>query len=111
MYKEKYDCKFEIGYTDKSLHSMRFIGPPFTFGITQLASNITVRGFNSAVAVGDAIIWMGYDRFYVYDGRVQVLPCSVRAHVFQDFTERRYYLRAHIETCIIEYELLLRVKT
>jgi len=76
-----------IVLTDTSVHSMQFIGPPFTFGITQLASNTTVRGFNSAVAVGDAVFWMGYDRFYVYDGRVQVLPCSVRDHIFQDFNE------------------------
>ena len=76
-----------IVLTDSSVHSMQFIGPPFTFGINQLASAITVRGFNSAVAVGDSVFWMGYDRFYVYDGRVQVLPCSVRDHVFQDFNE------------------------
>jgi len=76
-----------IVLTDTSVFSMQFIGPPFTFGINQLASNITVRGFNSAVAVGDAVFWMGYDRFYVYDGRVQVIPCSVRDHVFQDFNE------------------------
>ncbi len=43
--------------------------------------------FNTAVAVGDAVFWMGYDRFYIYDGRVQVIPCSVRDHVFQDFNE------------------------
>ena len=73
--------------TDTSVFSMQFIGPPFTFGINQLASNITVRGFNSAVAVGDAVFWMGYDRFYIYDGRVQVIPCSVRDHVFRDFNE------------------------
>jgi hypothetical protein len=73
--------------TDNSVHSMQFIGPPFTFGINQLASSITVRGFNSAVAVGDAVMWMGYDRFYIYDGRVQVIPCSVRNHVFTDFNE------------------------
>ena len=73
--------------TDTSVFSMQFIGPPFTFGINQLASNITVRGFNSAVAVGDSVFWMGYDRFYIYDGRVQVIPCSVRDHVFQDFNE------------------------
>ena len=73
--------------TDTSVHSMQFIGAPFTFGINQLASNITVRGFNTAVAVGDAVFWMGYDRFYIYDGRVQVIPCSVRDHVFQDFNE------------------------
>ena len=76
-----------IVLTDTSVFSMQFIGAPFTFGINQLASNITVRGFNSAVAVGDAVFWMGYDRFYVYDGRVQVLPCSVRDHVFKDFNE------------------------
>ena len=75
--------------TDTSVHSMQFIGPPFTFGITQLASSTTVRGFNSAVAVGDAVLWMGYDRFYVYDGRVQVLPCTVRDHVFRDFNENQ----------------------
>jgi hypothetical protein len=75
--------------TDTSVHSMQFIGPPFTFGITQLASSTTVRGFNSAVAVGDAVLWMGYDRFYVYDGRVQVLPCTVRDHVFGDFNENQ----------------------
>jgi len=73
--------------TDTSVHSMQFIGPPFTFGINQLASSITVRGFNSAVAVGDSVFWMGYDRFYIYDGRVQVIPCSVRDHVFKDFNE------------------------
>ena len=51
-----------IVLTDTSVHSMQFIGPPFTFGINQLASNITVRGFNTAVAVGDSVFWMGYDR-------------------------------------------------
>ena len=76
-----------IVLTDTSVHSMQFIGPPFTFGINQLASAITVRGFNSAVAVGDSVFWMGYDRFYIYDGRVQVIPCSVRDHVFRDFNE------------------------
>ena len=73
--------------TDTSVHSMQFIGPPFTFGITQLASGTTVRSFNSAVAVGDAVFWMGYDRFYIYDGRVNIIPCSVRDHVFNDFNE------------------------
>lgn len=71
--------------TDSSVHSMQFIGPPFTFGITQLSNQTTIRGSNAAVAVGDAVFWMGVDRFYLYDGRVQPLPCSVRDHVFKDF--------------------------
>jgi hypothetical protein len=76
-----------IVLTDTAVFSMQFIGPPFTFGVNQLASNTTVKGFNAAVAVGDSVFWMGYDRFYIYDGRVQVIPCSVRDHVFQNFNE------------------------
>lgn len=71
--------------TDSSVSSMQFIGPPFTFGITQLSIQTTIMGSNSAVAVGDAVFWMGEDRFYLYDGRVQPLPCSVRDHVFDNF--------------------------
>ena len=73
--------------TDSSVHSMQFIGPPFTFGITQLSNQTTIRGSNAAVAVGDAVFWMGVDRFYLYDGRVQPLPCTVRDHVFENFNE------------------------
>ena len=42
-------------WTDASLHSMRFIGPPFTFGLQQLASGITIAGPNSAVATEDFV--------------------------------------------------------
>lgn len=71
--------------TDVSVHSMTFIGPPFTFGINQLSNGTTIRGPNSAVAVGDAVYWMGRDRFYIYDGQVKPLPCPVRDTVFADF--------------------------
>ena len=72
-------------WTDTSLHSMRFIGPPFTFGLQQLASNITIMGPNAAVATEDVVYWMGIDNFYVYAGRTQQLPCTVRQKVFGDF--------------------------
>ena len=72
-------------YTDRSLHSMRFIGPPFTFGIQQLASNITIMGPKAAIATEDFVFWMGIDNFYVYDGRTANLPCTVRDYVFEDF--------------------------
>jgi hypothetical protein len=74
-----------IVLTDSSVHSMQFIGPPFTFGITQLSNQTSIAGINSAVAVGDAVFWMGKNRFYVYDGRVQPLPCTVRDYVFDNF--------------------------
>ena len=72
-------------WTDTSLHSMTFIGPPFTFGIQQLASNITIIGPNAAVAVEDTVFWMGRDNFYVYNGATSQLPCNVKEKVFFDF--------------------------
>lgn len=72
-------------WTDKTLHSMKYIGPPFTFGLQQLASNITIMGPKAAVAAEDFVFWMGIDNFYVYDGRTSNLPCTVRDYVFEDF--------------------------
>jgi hypothetical protein len=72
-------------WTDKTLHSMQYVGPPFTFGITQLASSITIMGPKAAVAAEDFVFWMGIDNFYVYDGRTSNLPCTVRDYVFEDF--------------------------
>jgi hypothetical protein len=64
-------------WTDTALTSMRFIGPPFTFGLQQLASNITIAGPNSAVATEDYVFWMGIDNFYVYAGQTTQLPMLV----------------------------------
>jgi len=76
-----------IVITDSSVHSMQFIGPPFTFGVTQISNQTTIRGVNAAVAVGDSVFWMGINRFYAYSGRVQPLPCTVRDYIFDDFSE------------------------
>lgn len=72
-------------WTDTALHSMRFIGPPFTFGIQQLASGITIASPNAAVASEDYVFWMGIDTFYVYAGQTAQLPCTVKDKVFTDF--------------------------
>ena len=74
-----------VVFTNSSVHSMQFIGAPFTFGIQPLASNITIMGPNAAVAVEDAVFWMGKQNFYLYDGKTQQLPCTVTEHVFFDF--------------------------
>jgi len=76
-----------IVLTDSSVHSMQFIGPPFTFGINQISTNTTAISPMGAVAVEDAVFWMGKNRFYVYEGRVQPIPCTVRDHVFNDLNE------------------------
>jgi len=73
-------------FTNKTLHAMKFIGPPFTFGLQELSKNITIMSPFSAIAVEDAVFWMGVDTFYVYSGGQTVqLPCTVKDKVFLDF--------------------------
>lgn len=72
-------------WTDTSLSSLRYIGPPFTFGLQQLSSNITIMGPNAAVATEDVVFWMGIDNFYIYAGQTQQVPCPVKDKVFLDF--------------------------
>jgi len=73
-------------FTDKTLHAMKFIGPPFTFGLQELSKNITIMSPYSAIAVEDAVFWMGVDTFYVYAaGQTIQLPCTVKDKVFLDF--------------------------
>ena len=76
-------------YTDTSLHSLRFIGGDFVFGIQQIASNITIMGPKAAVSTEDFVFWMGRDNFYVYAGGTQTLPCTVKDKVFLDFNNQQ----------------------
>ncbi len=72
-------------FTDESLYSMQFLGPPFTFGISLISENTTIKSPLSSIAVADSVFWMGQNEFFVYDGTVRRLPCTVRGHVFNDF--------------------------
>ena len=74
-------------FTDRSVFSMRFIGPPFTFGLQELSKNTTIMSPKAAIAIDDAVFWMGKDTFYVYGGQTQQIPCTVREKVFLDFNE------------------------
>lgn len=74
-------------FTDSSLHTMQYLGPPYTFGLNVVSENITVAGSNAAVAVGDNVFWMGTNEFYNYGGSVQRIPCTVRDYVFDDFND------------------------
>jgi hypothetical protein len=71
-------------FTDTSLYAMQYLGPPFTFGVQIISENITIGGPLTAMAVDDQVFWMGLSEFYVYNGAVQRLPCSVRDYVFED---------------------------
>ena len=76
-------------FTESSLHSMQFLGAPFFFGINQISENTTIMGMNSVIPIDDAVYWMGKNDFYVFDGRVKKIPCSVKEFVFSDFNQNQ----------------------
>jgi len=69
-------------WTDSAIYSMQYLGPPYVWGFTLIQDNITMMGPNVPITINNVTYWMGTDKFYAYDGRVQTLPCSVRKYVF-----------------------------
>jgi hypothetical protein len=72
-------------WTDTSLYSMQYLGPPVVWGTQLLADNVTVASSRAAAVAGGVAYWMGADKFYAYDGRVQTLTCNLQRYVFDDF--------------------------
>ena len=70
--------------TDQAVYSMQYLGPPFVFGAQPLADNISIIGPNAAVVASGVVYWMGVDKFYAYDGRVQTLNCDLRRYIYND---------------------------
>lgn len=71
-------------WTDAAIYSMQYLGPPLVWGFTLLADNISIASQNAMATAAGVIYWMGVDKFYVYSGRVETLPCSLRQYVFGD---------------------------
>jgi len=71
-------------WTDTSLYQMQFIGPPFTFGFKQLGDNCGAVGIHTAIDVSGISYWMGHDSFFMFDGAVKKIPCTVQDYVFDD---------------------------
>jgi hypothetical protein len=71
-------------WTDSALYSMQFQGYPTVWGVQLLADNISIAGPNSAVLASGITYWMGVDKFYKNDGRVQTLKCDLLRYVFTD---------------------------
>jgi len=74
-------------WTDVSLHSMRFIGAPFIFEFTRLSSDVSMISPNAAVNARGVVYFMDRRNFYVYNGSVQPVPCSVKEHVFSNLNQ------------------------
>ena len=74
-------------WTDISMYSMSYIGPPFTFGINLINQGVGLIGPKAAVNTPDGVYWMDRKGFYKYDGSIELVPCSVHYYVFSDFNQ------------------------
>ena len=80
-----------IIFTDIALYAVQFIGPPFTFGVNLVTQSVSMVSPQAAINANNAIYFMDEDNFYIYEGGVQSLPCTVRAYVFDDFNYSQVY--------------------
>jgi len=71
-------------FTNSSLYSLQYLGPPVVWGSQLLGDNISIAGLNCASLASGVTFWMGVDKFYKYDGRVQTLRCDLRQYIYGD---------------------------
>jgi hypothetical protein len=74
-------------FTDFSLNSLQFTGTSEVFALQELDNNISIMGPGAVTVVNNAAYWMGVDRFYIYTGRVDTLPCTLRQYIFQNINQ------------------------
>lgn len=72
-------------FTDIALYSLQYLGPPYVWSPTLLSDNMTIISDRAAVATSGVTYWMGVDKFYLYDGRVNTMICDLRQYIFDDF--------------------------
>ena len=78
-------------WTDSCLYSMQYLGAPYVWGFNILMDNISVMSPNSMITVNNVSYWMGTDKFYMYSGRVETLPCALRQYIFSDINKDQGY--------------------
>lgn len=76
-----------LAWTDVALHSIKYVGGDFIYGQTLIGANVDIVGQNARAALNDIVMWMGKDAFYMYDGRIKIMPCTVWSKVFNDFNK------------------------
>lgn len=71
-------------WTDSALYSMQYIGPPYVWKFTLMGDNISIMSPNASTIVNNVAFWMGTEKFYFYNGRVDTLDCTLRKYIFED---------------------------
>jgi hypothetical protein len=78
-------------FTDAAIYSMQYIGPPYVWSFQILGDNISIAGPNCVATATNITYWMGLDQFYMYSGRVDVLPSTLREYVFTDINRTQSF--------------------
>jgi len=78
-------------WTDSAIYSMQYLGAPYVWGFQVLMDNISIMSPNAEITINNVTYWMGKDRFYMYSGRVEVLPCALRQYIFTDINQDQAY--------------------
>jgi len=78
-------------FTDSAIYSMQYLGPPYVWSFQILGDNISIAGPNAVATATNITYWMGLDQFYMYSGRVDVLPSTLREYVFTDFNKSQSF--------------------
>ena len=76
-----------VVFTDSSVYSLQYLGAPLVWGSQLLGDNISIVSENSASLASSVVYWMGLDKFYLYDGRVQTLTCDLRQYIYSDINK------------------------
>ena len=79
----------QIVFTDSAVYSLQYLGPPVVWQTQLLGDNTSIYGPNAAVLASGVVYWMGIDKFYKYDGRVQTLNCDLRRFIFNDINKNQ----------------------
>ena len=73
-----------VVFTDSAIYSLQYVGPPVVWASQLLGDNVSIIGPNAVCLASGVVYWMGIDKFYKYDGRVQTLRCDLRQYIFSD---------------------------
>jgi len=77
-------------FTDQAVYSLQYLGPPYVWGTQLLVDNVSIAGPNAAAIGSGVTYWMGVDKFYKYDGRIQTLRCDLRQYIYNDINALQY---------------------
>jgi hypothetical protein len=78
-------------FTDSAIYSMQYLGPPYVWNFQILGDNISLAGPNAVATANNITYWMGLDKFYMYSGRVETLPSTLREYVFTDINKSQSF--------------------